>query len=513
MGRVRRLTLGLTLLAVLPAPAAAATPVLHANRGAHTAYGVPEFGEETLSAFGAAHRSWGAVVEASAQLTADGTPVAIHDPMLDRTTDCTGPVSGRTLAQLGACHVDVIGRPLGPLGSAAAACPEAIPTILEVLTDARDGGATVNLEVPDPVAADRVMNVVFASGLPKERLIVQSFSSASLDVAETRLPGVATSLLTTQATNVGGPAVAVGRYEWVSPEWPVDATYVTGAHGLGLKVVPYTLDTAADVQAAAGLGVDALITDDVGMARRALALPDGSDPIGRSCPAPAPAPAAGARPLPPSGSPTVELLVPSLASDAYVSPRMLLRWRGRGDDDGRAEGFLAAVRPTGLKRPADWRELVFGSPARAAVYTAQPGTTFVLRVSARDRSGTYGPAALKAVTVPLDDRDAVVRRGGPWRRLRSAGAWSGRVSRASSRQARLTLRFSGRRLRVIARRSPAAGTLAVTIDGRRRVVPTAGAVTPRAVVFDSGRLRGRRHRATLRPAGGGRVEIDAIAPG
>jgi glycerophosphoryl diester phosphodiesterase len=511
MGRVRRLILGLTLLAVLPAPAAAATPALHAHGGAHTAYGVPEFGEETLSAFGAAHRSWGAVVEASSQLTADGTPVAIHDATLDRTTDCTGPVSGRTLAQLGECRVDVLGRPGGPLGSGAAACPEAIPTILEVLTDARDGGATVNLEIPDPAAADRVMDVVIASGLPKERLIVESFSSASLDVAETRLPGVATSLLTTQAANAAGPGAAVGRYEWVSPEWPVDAAYVTGAHGLGLKVVPYTLDAAAQVQAAAGLGVDALITDDVGMARRALALPDGSDPIGRSCPAPAPP--AGERPLPPPGPPKVELLVPSLASDAYVSPRMLLRWRGRGDDDGRAEGFLAAVRPTGLKRAADWRSLVFGSPARAAVYTAQPGSTFVLRVSARDRSGTYGPPALKAVTVPLDDRDAVVRRAGPWRRARSAGAWTGRVSRASSRRARLTLRFSGRRLRVIARRSPAAGQLAVTIDGRRRVVPTAGAVTPRAVVFDSGRLRGRRHRATLRPAGGGRVEIDAIAPG
>ena len=41
MARVRRLTLAMAVLAALPAPAAAAVPVLHADRGAHTAYGQP----------------------------------------------------------------------------------------------------------------------------------------------------------------------------------------------------------------------------------------------------------------------------------------------------------------------------------------------------------------------------------------------------------------------------------------------------------------------------------------
>ena len=86
------------------------------------------------------------------------------------------------------------------------------------------------------------------------------------------------------------------------------------------------------------------------------------------------------------------------------------------------------------------------------------------------------------------------------------------MSASGSSRARLALRFSGRRLRVVARRSARAGRLAVTIDGRRRVVATAGATRPRAVVFDSGRLRAGRHRVVLRPAGGGRVEIDAMAP-
>ena len=65
---------------------------------------------------------------------------------------------------------------------------------------------------------------------------------------------------------------------------------------------------------------------------------------------------------------------------------------------------------------------------------------------------------------------------------------------------------------MIARRFPSAGRLAVTLDGRRSVVSLAGPLGERQVAFDSGRLRRGAHRLTLRPAGG-RVEIDAIAPG
>ena len=39
-------------------------------------------------------------LEFDVRLSADGVPVVIHDPTLDRTTDGTGPVSGRTLDEL-----------------------------------------------------------------------------------------------------------------------------------------------------------------------------------------------------------------------------------------------------------------------------------------------------------------------------------------------------------------------------------------------------------------------------
>ena len=52
--------------------------------------------------------------------------------------------------------------------------------------------------------------------------------------------------------------------------WPVTGAFVRSAHAARLEVVPYTLDARAGVVAAAREGVDALITDDPLMARRAL---------------------------------------------------------------------------------------------------------------------------------------------------------------------------------------------------------------------------------------------------
>jgi glycerophosphoryl diester phosphodiesterase len=72
--------------------------------------------------------------------------------------------------------------------------------------------------------------------------------------------------------NLGGPAFAAARgYEWVSPQFGDDFAAVSAvAHRLGLLVVPWTLDTPADLRAAAAGGADAVITDDPPAAAGAL---------------------------------------------------------------------------------------------------------------------------------------------------------------------------------------------------------------------------------------------------
>ncbi|MET0614564.1 MAG: glycerophosphodiester phosphodiesterase [Thermoleophilaceae bacterium] len=274
----------LVALAVL-APAgvaAAATPQIHAHRGGTVVNGKARYPEESLAAYKNAARN-DFVLEVDAKLTEGGVPVAIHDATLGRTTNCTGEVRTFTLAELAGCRTDVLGSPGSPLPTKPAARPAPIVTIQSLLDYARRAGATVNLEIknvpsdPDydstPRYANRVIDAVLASRIPRRQLIVQSFIPANLDVAAQRLPGVTTSLLSLQAINEAYLQVAFDNdYDIISPEWPVSADYVRRAHSNGLDVIPFTLDSAADVRAARAAKVDELITDDQLAAARVMGL-------------------------------------------------------------------------------------------------------------------------------------------------------------------------------------------------------------------------------------------------
>lgn len=293
----RRWWLGtLAALACVPATAHASVGI-QAHRGGPYVDRVPAFFENTLPAFEHAAEQ-GFVLEADTKLTADGVPVVIHDATLDRTTNCTGPVASISAADLRAsCRADVRGVPGNPQPAVLGTVPDPgsdvpVPTLAEFLALARDRGARVNLEIkniptdgdfeagPRPAYATRVLDEIDASGIPPSRVIIQSFWPANLDVAEAR--GFETSLLTLNPLNPGGPDVAkAAGYEWVSPGWPVDPAFVSRAHALGRRVVPYTLDLEADLQAAAAAAVDEVITNDPVFAARTLAvsaLPRGDGP-------------------------------------------------------------------------------------------------------------------------------------------------------------------------------------------------------------------------------------------
>ena len=277
----RALLASAVLFALAPS-AMARAPQIHAHRGGTVVNGKARFAEESLSAYKNAARN-GFVLEVDAKLTEDRVPVALHDATLDRTTNCTGELRTFKLAELAGCRTDVLGSPGSPLPTRPASKPAPITTIRALLDYAKRAGAKVNLEIknvpgdPDfdstPAYANSVMDAVLASRIPRSQLLIQSFVPTNLDVARQRMPGVATSLLSLQALNEPFLQAAADRNDdFISPEWPVSADYVSRAHGMGLDVAPFTLDAAADVRAANAAKVDALITDDPLMAGRALGL-------------------------------------------------------------------------------------------------------------------------------------------------------------------------------------------------------------------------------------------------
>jgi glycerophosphoryl diester phosphodiesterase len=126
---------GLTLVAAVvvavaapTAPALAANPALRAHRGGTVEKGTARFGEESIRAYRNAARH-GFVLEVDAKLTEEHVPVAIHDPTLDRTTNCSGELRTLTLAELGSCRTDVLGSPGSPLSTRGARHTDAIATI------------------------------------------------------------------------------------------------------------------------------------------------------------------------------------------------------------------------------------------------------------------------------------------------------------------------------------------------------------------------------------------------
>jgi glycerophosphoryl diester phosphodiesterase len=256
-------------------------PYIQAHRGGSIVDGKPTYPENTMPAFRHSAKR-GFVLEMDAKVTKDGVPVVMHDAELDRTTNCNGLVADKTLRQLKKCRVDI----LGTEGHSVHISPESpraagIPTLAHVLDFIRKHRAAASIEIknvptdPDFDKTDRFATVVSktikASRVPQSRLIIQSFWPPNLTVAKDILPLADLSFLTTSAGNPSGVPVAKSLgAQWVSPQWPVDATYVADAHSQGREVVPYTIDKRGDLVKAAGEGVDAIITNDPIRARRVL---------------------------------------------------------------------------------------------------------------------------------------------------------------------------------------------------------------------------------------------------
>lgn len=271
----RSLLLALAGLLATATTAVAALPEIHAHRGGTHVWGKAAFPEEALKTYVAAAKA-GDVLEIDVQMALDMVPLVIHDTKLDRVTPCSGPIAALSANEIRAkCPIDILGSPRSSLGGRKNVEPNVIPTLAEVLAIARRYETMVNIELKpfdDTGDATRVVALTIVnSGLPLDRVIIQSFHIPSLQSAAALMPGVKTSMLTIARENGFAieRALSVGA-RYVSPKWPVDATFVQTAHAAGLLVAPWTINSYEEVQAARNVGVDVIISDDPVMTRWAL---------------------------------------------------------------------------------------------------------------------------------------------------------------------------------------------------------------------------------------------------
>ena len=132
------------------------TPLIIAHRGA-SAYEP----ENTLRAFARAIEQSAQMIELDLHATRDGEVVVIHDFTLDHTTNLTGRISERTLAEI----------KLADAGKG-----ERVPTLDETL-DLTLGKVRLYLEIKDPRAAAETLRIIRARRCQNEVML------ASFDLA------------------------------------------------------------------------------------------------------------------------------------------------------------------------------------------------------------------------------------------------------------------------------------------------------------------------------------------
>ncbi len=192
-------------------------------------------------------------IELDVRLARDGTPVVIHDAMLDRTTSARGPVASRTAEELATVQV---GSTTG------------VPSLELVL---REIALPILLEVKEPEAQEAVAGMLLKTDAA-DRVVVASAHDEALD-AFRRPPFL-----------VGASARDILRL-WLAPlrglpelrcvaysvPWrhrgvlPVPTRrFVANAHALSASVHVWTIDDPALAGVLWARGVNGMVTNDPG---------------------------------------------------------------------------------------------------------------------------------------------------------------------------------------------------------------------------------------------------------
>jgi len=239
-------------------------PTVIAHRGDKT-----HAPENTLAAFNLAADKGADAVEFDVKCSRDGQVVVIHDQTVNRTTNGSGDVSRLSLAALRDLDVGAwFSRQF---------TGEKIPTLDEVF-EALGKRLFMNVELtnyatPGDGLVPKVADLVKHHAV-QDRVIFSSFRARNLRMARSLLPEVPRGLLTLPGVlGFWGRSIAWrGDYFALHPFLAdVTAGLVNRLHAAGKCINVWTVNGEGDLKKMIGLGVDAIFTDDPGLALRLLA--------------------------------------------------------------------------------------------------------------------------------------------------------------------------------------------------------------------------------------------------
>lgn len=211
--------------------------------------------EHTFQSYDLAMKFGVDYIEQDLQMTSDGVLIALHDPTLDRTTDCRGAAIEMTLAEIRACAPQV-------------------PTLREVF-ERYGQSANYYIETKNPDEAPGMEEGLLAlidefglrdGAVERWQVLIQSFSRDSLlkiQDMDGQLPLIQliekdhdSAAIQSMLADIATYAVGIGP-----SRLSVDAALVDAVHAHGLHIHPYTVNEDAEMHRLIDLGVDGMFSD------------------------------------------------------------------------------------------------------------------------------------------------------------------------------------------------------------------------------------------------------------
>ncbi|WP_459753701.1 glycerophosphodiester phosphodiesterase [Streptomyces sennicomposti] len=199
--------------------------------------------ENTLRSFVAAQQAGLDVIELDLHLSKDGALVVMHDAEVDRTTDGSGAIADKTLAEL---------RTLD------AGHGERVPVFEEVLDAV---SAPLQAEIKDAAAARALAEVMRRRDL-LSRVEVLSFHDEALTEIARLVPGVRTALVADHyGPEVVGRATAAGAATLVLNIRRLTLETVEHARAADLRIIGWVVNTLDHLRLVRALELDGATTD------------------------------------------------------------------------------------------------------------------------------------------------------------------------------------------------------------------------------------------------------------
>ena len=231
--------------------------------------------ENTMAAFRRAVEAGAKFIETDLQLSQDARLVALHDDMLDRTTNAHGPVSAKKLEELRQLDAGswFSGKEFssdGVSGDESRGGPkenfagQLIPTLDEILAFGREHDIGLYLEMKTPAVSGAELALVAALRASGEimRGVVLSFDLSQIAKVRRYEPLIVTGYLyDSPVPDVVRKAVANGSRQLLPRADRVTPELLKEAHASDLKVVTWTVNDPEQAAALVAAGVDGIITD------------------------------------------------------------------------------------------------------------------------------------------------------------------------------------------------------------------------------------------------------------